>query len=83
MLVLQVLFHYGESALVVSWRLKKNLLRCVCECGGGGKEEVLPVKGNSRKAEVVWNFWRYFVLTMAAIYPDILQPRHGIHVRQR
>ena len=69
MLVLQVLFHYENLRWLYHGALKKICCSVSGNAVGGGKEEVLPVKGNSRKAEVAWNFWRYFVLTMAAIYP--------------
>ena len=69
MLVLQVLFHYEN----VRWFYHGAVKKLFCAASGasirGGNEEVLPVKGNPRKAEAAWNFWRYFILTVAAIYP--------------
>ena len=69
MLVLQVLFHYENVRWLYHGALKKICCNMSRNLVGGGKEEVLPVKGNSRKAEIAWDFWRYFVLSISAIYP--------------
>ena len=79
MLVLQVLFHYENLRWLYHGALKKICCNVSENLVGGGKEEVLPVKGNSRKAETAWDFWRYFVLSMDIFFNVAAEKEtHGI-----
>ena len=75
-------FSLRESALVVSWCLKKNLLRCVCECGGGQRRSIASER-KFKEGRGGMEFLALFCVDYGSNLPDILQPRHGIHVRQR